>query len=786
MHTCLHTAENTADIVIIQEPWIGSNDDNQSFFSISHPSFHLLLSSTKYHPRTLTYVSNTNPHLKASLQPDICCDEDIQVIKISTPTIEPIYLFNIYNETPRYDRTLPYTIDRILKHTTLPDRTILAGDFNAHHLWWNSKARRSLRHETLIGILEKGDFDLINEEDTPTYHYTNGSSVLDLAFSTPLITPLISNWAVDEDKPTSSDHELIKFEINSNSDDQILPPSTERWNWKKADWKGFSNTLLETTEATKEIWKQLHEQGGKENLENSAIYLTRLIQSAAAIHVPKRTTTVRSKPWWSQEIDQKRKVMNGRWREWKATRTTPARNQFNAVRNSFYSAIRDAKSKNWNDFLQGARGKEIFTAMRYTKPRRIDPTPDITLDNETASTFKDKAKLFRKALFPPPPTADIQEDEPTPTRRLPWPRVTEREIRDAIMSSSSSKAPGPDGIGFECLKIAYATIPDYFHSLFEVLLRAGYHPKAWREATIVVIKKNGKPDYSAPKAYRPISLLNCLGKVSEKIMATRLAYMAERHHLLHKLQIGGRPKRSAVDAAMFLTTKIDEANRRNKITSTLCIDVKGAFDNVYKKRLLHTMRTMKLDQKTVRWVDSFLSDRMASLSFDKDTEHMTGIDTGIPQGSPVSPILFLIYLTPLFTIMEREHPNVTCPSYIDDICLMVEGDSPEENSTVLETAVATCFGWGKDNAVAFDDPKSELMHFYKARKEIKNPYVNVILPNGTRIEPSNVQRWLGFWLDRKLTWKFHIQTRTTSAMRVFMALSRLGNTERGLSHSALR
>src|SRR5437588_4027824 len=133
---------------------------------------------------------------------------------------------------------------------------------------------------------------------------------------------------------------------------------------------------------------------------------------------------------------------------------------------------------------------------------------------------------------------------------------------NAIISSSSTKAPGPDGLGFECIKMAYRAIPDYFDTLYEVLLRYGYHPKAWREATIVIIKKNGKPDYSAPKAYRPISLLNCLGKISEKIMATRLAHMAEKHHLLQNLQIGGRPKRSAVDAAMFLTTKIDEAKLR--------------------------------------------------------------------------------------------------------------------------------------------------------------------------------------------------------------------------------
>ena len=223
--------------------------------------------------------------------------------------------------------------------------------------------------------------------------------------------------------------------------------------------------------------------------------------------------------------------------------------------------------------------------MRYTKPRRTDPTPDITLQDETAKTFTEKARLFRKALLP---TVNLEAETHTqPTRRLPWPRTTHNEIRDAIMSSSSINALGPDGLSFEPLKIPYAAIPEYFHSLFEVLIRAGYHPKIWREATIVIIKKAGKPDYSAPKAYRPISLLNCLGKISKKIMATHLAHMAEKYNLLDRLQIGGRPKRSAVDATMYLATLIDEGNKKGKTMSTLCIDVKGA---TFRVRYNHSQR----------------------------------------------------------------------------------------------------------------------------------------------------------------------------------------------------
>src|SRR6201747_2497036 len=272
---------------------------------------------------------------------------------------------------------------------------------------------------------------------------------------------------------------------------------------------------------------------------------------------------------------------------------------------------------------------------------------------------------------------------------LPWMSNRPEEIRKAITSSSSAKAPGPDSIGFECIKVAYSYIPDHFNSLYKTLLHAGHHPTCWKEATVVIIKKLGKPDYGIPKAYRPISLLNCLGKISEKIMASRLSHMAEKHHLLHHLQIGGRPKRSAVDASMLLTSTVDQGKREGKVKSTLCIDVKGAFDNVFSKRLLQTLKKMHLNPAVTRLVDSFLTNRLASLTFDAESEPMTPIMTGIPQGSPVSPILFLLYLQPLFIQLDQIHPHITSPSYIDDICLLVQGNSATSNARKLEKEVET-------------------------------------------------------------------------------------------------
>ena len=469
MHTCLHSAEENADIIIIQEPWIGTNEEEKTFYTISHPSFEPIMSHTEHCPRTITFYSRTNQFLQISLQPNICNDEDIQVLKISTPTIDPIYLFNIYNETPRYNRKLPYTVERKLQYVNFPERTILAGDFNSHHLWWNSKAKRNLRHEKLITLLEQNDFDLLNEEDTPTRHYNNGSSVLDLTFSTADVTPLISNWTVDEDNPTSSDHEVIHFDITSDSEEHILPLTNEKWNWKKAEWEGFSEHLKERTEISRDVWTTLHRECNLRNLDSSASYLTKIIQEAADIFVPRTRQCMRSKPWWNETIDTAREIMKSRLREWKADRTTPKRNQFNATRNYYHQTVRAEKNKVWYTFLSEARDREIFQALRYTKPRRKEPTPDITFQGTTATTFKEKASVFRQALFPAPPVSQVREDADPISHTLPWPKVTTDEIQNPIRSSSSTKVPGPDSIGFECIKMAYNTILEYINTLFQGL-----------------------------------------------------------------------------------------------------------------------------------------------------------------------------------------------------------------------------------------------------------------------------------------------------------------------------
>src|SRR5690606_21062 len=200
---------------------------------------------------------------------------------------------------------------------------------------------------------------------------------------------------------------------------------------------------------------------------------------------------------------------------------------------------------------------------------------------------------------------------------------------------------------------------------------------------------------------------------------------------------------------------------------------------------LHTMTEMGLPTQLVKWTDHFVTGRRIGLAFDGEEEDLHAVETGIPQGSPTSPILFIIYLQPLFTRLQQAGLRISTPSYIDDVGLVVQSPSVQQNVKTLTTAAAIAFNWADANAVAFDDPKSELIHFSRIR-DTSRADLQVQLPNGTLVKPSSCLRWLGVWLDSGLTLTNHVKIKVAAATRAFGAIRQLANTEKGLSTYAMR
>ena len=129
-----------------------------------------------------------------------------------------------------------------------------------------------------------------------------------------------------------------------------------------------------------------------------------------------------------------------------------------------------------------------------------------------------------------------------------WKKITDEDIREALFNQSFQKAPGLDRLRFKAIRLWWEWDSQRIISMVKTSIRLGIHPRAWKEARGVVIPKPNEPDYGVARAYRVITLLNCLGKVVEKVAANTIAEECERRRLLHDGQFGCRKRRSAIDA----------------------------------------------------------------------------------------------------------------------------------------------------------------------------------------------------------------------------------------------
>jgi len=177
-----------------------------------------------------------------------------------------------------------------------------------------------------------------------------------------------------------------------------------------------------------------------------------------------------------------------------------------------------------------------------------------------------------------------------------------------------------------------------------------------------------------------ITLLNCLVKVVEKVAANAIAEDCERRRLLHDGQFGCRKRRSAIDAVGRLMKRVEEAWGRGNTAAVLLMDVKGAFPHVAKGNLIKRMEEMGFEADLVRWVESFMEDRKVIMSMDGKEGDSMDVETGVPQGLPVSPVLFFIYLWGLFGQVEEK--ETVCGSegisFVDDVAWVVEGEDVGE------------------------------------------------------------------------------------------------------------
>jgi hypothetical protein len=348
--------------------------------------------------------------------------------------------------------------------------------------------------------------------------------------------------------------------------------------------------------------------------------------------------------------------------------------------------------------------------------------------------------------------------------------VTEAEITDILKKTGAWKAPGQDLLPTGFLKACKGPLAKLLAELATASLRLEHFPTQFRAAKVVVLRKPGKTiaQQQTTGAYRPISLLNAMGKVIETAFCRRFAAAAEAQGLLPETQMGNRPQRSTDLAIKLVVDATHTAWSHGAVATLLQLDIKGAFDTVNHTRLLHTLQHQGFPLWAVRWVRSFLTDRTANLSFDGETTPPRSVTAGVPQGSPLSPILFLLYTASLYTQL-REHAGLIAVGFADDLNLLAFGKDTQESCRYLEGAWQTCRQWSRTRGMEFAPEKSELLHLTRARAAPTTP----VHLDDQSIVPVQEARFLGVWIDRKLKWKGHLNAIKRKFATQQFALTRL-------------
>ena len=305
------------------------------------------------------------------------------------------------------------------------------------------------------------------------------------------------------------------------------------------------------------------------------------------------------------------------------------------------------------------------------------------------------------------------------------------------------------------LKIANSNFmfTDAIAKVVTASFQEGVFPQQLKLARVVPVFKSGsKCDESN---YRPISLLHAFSKIFEKLMHNRVTQFMENNKSLHDMQFGFRAGRSCEHALLTATNSILHSLNKNQVSLLLLIDFSKAFDMVEHSILIKKLANYGIRGNTLEWFKSYLSDREQFVYVNGTKSSTKKIKYGVPQGSILGPLLFVIYINDLPNIYQLAKFVL----YADDANIIVSGETVSDVMRQLSELAPALVRWVECNGLKLNLKKTNYMIFSKQHI----PGVQNVFINGTRIERKPEARFLGVIMDEKLTWAKHIK-----AMRIKM------------------
>ena len=639
---------------------------------------------------------------------------------------------------------------------------VMTGDFNFDLLSIETSAPAQLFFSTL---LSHGLFPTISRT---TRSSSSSSTLIDNIFCNDLSKVAHSGIILND----ISDHFPIfaSLSINVNSNDNILNKSnkTLTFDYKRIDeFNQFLSEKLQTIE----------NETCPEFIANKIIAT---YNEGMAQFSYMKTNSRRNNPrhpWMSPAILQSTVHKNDLFQE-KLKNPSPSNVlKYNRYRNTLTRVIRLAKRKYYLQEFEKHSGnsketwKTLQTLIKSKQGAGHYPSRISDGHGNTATSDADIAEMFNEffteigenlRLNIPKSSFDPLQLVPNIEQEMQLEPTTEQELT-RIIKSLNNVGAGVDSINSKLFKLSFTSILKPLLHFFNRCLITGIFPSTLKVAIIKPIFKSG--DTSQVNNYRPISILPVMSKVLEKLIYCRLTNHLNQNNIIHENQFGFQKEKSTYMPILLLQDFITEAFEKGEYALGLYLDIKKAFDTVNLDLLLKKLHKYGVRHTSFQMMSSYLTGRTQSVKINNVNSTTRNVTMGVPQGSILGPILFLVYINDL----PKLSPQMTCLSFADDTAILFKGSDVDDLQLTVDALLLDISAWFNANFLSLNVSKTYTQHYTTRTSDFK---LNIHLNNKSVDENDNI-RYLGVYIDKSLKFNKHIHHISNIVSRNIGIISRV-------------
>lgn len=697
---------------------------------------------------------------------------EVLAVELQLESGSPISVLNLYNPNAGVSHQ---EFTSYLDH--FPGPFILTGDFNAHSPLLSSSCTRSdTTGRSLELLFLSTPTVLLNPVDFHTYidRRSGRRGCLDLFLASPDIAPY---FVLDRLHDVGSDHYPIRITSTLLVHTQLSQP-VPRWKLSSAGLRDLSGHILPSS-----LVSPVSTSVAESDLSSRIVAAAQkcLDQTSGKPH------TRLVSPWWS---DACRTAVSRRRCARRALESHPTPSRLIEYKRCSAVArhcVLQSKRAYKRQFLSSISFNTpigvAWRKVRLLRVRPLSPTFPILVNGALVCSTVEKANVLCRFF---------QTNGTGSTKLVPgdlnrvivdsWTGspdycdlFTTEEIAHSIARLRLT-SPGWDRVHNAFLRALsedhIASVLDLFNQSFQL----GVVPASWKSGVVLPILKPGK-DPSLVSSYRPITLLSCLGKLMERLIATRLDHVVDRLSLLSPSQCGFRRGHSTLDVLIRLEHHIRVAQSASHICLVVYVDLQSAFDKLWVDGLLYKLARAGLCGALMRWLHAYLTSRTARVRVNGVLSDSLPLLGGVPQGSVLSPLLFNLMLMDI-----PRMDGVATFLYADDVTICCSGPTVREAKALLHRYLTVFHSYCETWGLMVNPQKSVFQYF--TRKRVAIPTLRY---NNCVLRYQRTHRILGLLFDApRLRWAPHIRYLRADIIRRISLLKHLASPNWGASCRFLR